>query len=47
MSHRDWIAARVARARLQQQWSALFREWDVLVYPVMPTPAFPHDHSKA
>jgi amidase len=45
LSHRDWIAARVARARLQQQWSALFREWDVLVCPVTPTPAFPHDHS--
>jgi amidase len=47
LSHRDWIAARMARARLQQQWSALFREWDVLVCPVTPTPAFPHDHSKA
>jgi len=45
LSHRDWITARAARARLQQQWSALFREWDVVLCPVMPTPAFPHDHS--
>jgi amidase len=45
MSHRDWIAADVARARLQQQWSALFREWDVVLCPPTPTPAIPHDHS--
>jgi amidase len=45
MSHRDWIAARVARAQLQQQWSALFREWDVVLCPVASTPAIPHDHS--
>ena len=45
LSHRDWSAARVARARFQQQWSALFREWDVLIFPITPTPAFHHDHS--
>jgi amidase len=45
MSHRDWVAADVARARLQQQWSVLFREWDVVLCPPMPTPAIPHDHS--
>jgi amidase len=45
MSHRDWLAARAARVRLQQQWSALFREWDVVLCPATPTPAFPHDHS--
>jgi hypothetical protein len=31
MSHRDWIAADAVRARLQQQWDVLFREWDVLL----------------
>jgi hypothetical protein len=45
MSHRDWSAADAARTRLRQQWRALFREWDVVVCPVAPTPAFPHDHS--
>lgn len=45
LSHRDWMAADTARARLQQQWSELFREWDVVLGPLMPTPAFPHDHS--
>jgi amidase len=45
MSHRDWIAANVARKRLQQQWSLFFREWDIVLYPPAPVPAFPHDHS--
>ena len=45
MSHHDWLAADVARARLQQQWRLLFREWDVVLYPPASTPAFPHDHS--
>ena len=45
MSHRDWNAADIARTRLQQQWSALFREWDVVLCPPAPTAAFPHDRS--
>jgi amidase len=45
LSHRDWLAADGARARLQWQWRELFREWDVVLCPPMPTPAFPHDHS--
>jgi amidase len=31
--------------KLQQQWYELFREWDVVLCPPMPTSAFPHDHS--
>ena len=45
LSHRDWIATDGARARLRRQWRELFREWDVVLCPPMPTPAFPHDHS--
>ena len=26
-------------------WRALFREFDAVICPVTPTPAFPHDHS--
>ncbi|GAA5117294.1 amidase [Pseudonocardia adelaidensis] len=44
-SHRDWLAADAQRAVLRQQWRDLFAEFDVVLYPVMPTPAFPHDHS--
>lgn len=45
LSHRDWVTADTARARLAQRWSELFREWDVVLCPAMPTPAFPHDHT--
>jgi amidase len=45
MSYRDWAQATAARIKLQQQWHELFREWDVVLCPPMPTPAFPHDHS--
>jgi amidase len=33
VTHRDWMAADGARAKLQQQWSALFNEWDVVLCP--------------
>ena len=45
MNHRDWLDADAARARLQQQWSHFFREWDVVLYPPASVPAFPHNHS--
>ena len=43
--YRDWAIADATRIRFQQQWSALFREWDVVLCPPMPTPAFPHDRT--
>ena len=45
LSHRDWMAADRARAKQQQQWSELFRDWDVVLCPPIATPAYPHDHS--
>lgn len=45
-SHRDWVKADRARAGLAQRWRELFREFDVVLCPVMPTTAFPHDHSE-
>ncbi|HKI65427.1 MAG TPA: amidase family protein, partial [Burkholderiales bacterium] len=45
LSHRDWVAADGMRAGLRAQWRALFGEFDALICPVMPTPAYPHDHS--
>jgi amidase len=45
ISHRDWRVTDMARLRLHQQWRELFREWDVVLCPPMPTVAFPHDHS--
>jgi amidase len=45
LSHRDWIAASVGRTRLRAQWRELFKTFDAVICPIMPTPAFPHDHS--
>jgi len=43
---RDWQAAANVRTRLQRQWATLFKQWDVVLCPVMPTVAFKHDHSE-
>jgi amidase len=45
LSHRDWVMADGARARLRAQWRTLFGTYDAVICPVMPTPAYPHDHS--
>jgi amidase len=45
LSHRDWIMADGRRRMLQAQWRALFARFDAVICPVMPTPAYPHDHS--
>src|SRR5262249_14325596 len=46
LSHRDWIRADRFRNVLSESWRALFRAFDVVLCPVMPTVAFPHDHSE-
>ena len=45
ISHQDWLVANAARIRFRRQWQELFREWDVVISPIMPTPAFPHDQA--
>jgi amidase len=45
LSHRDWVIADGMRARLRAQWRELFKSFDAVICPIMPTPAFPHDHS--
>ena len=45
LSHRDWVLADSARVRLREQWRELFKQFDAVICPVMPTPAYPHDHS--
>ena len=44
-SHRDWVLDDGARARLRVQWHELFKSFDAVICPIMPTPAYPHDHS--
>jgi amidase len=45
-SHRDWISAGRVQGRIRQQWRDLFKKFDVVLCPPMPTPAFAHDHTK-
>jgi amidase len=41
----DWVLEKGVRAGMRMQWRALFQDFDVVLCPAMPTPAFPHDHS--
>ncbi|MEQ8858627.1 MAG: amidase [Pseudomonadales bacterium] len=41
---RNWSAHNEARHKLRWQWHEFFQDYDVLLAPIMPTAAFPHDH---
>ncbi|MDR3658893.1 MAG: amidase [Mycobacterium sp.] len=43
-SHRDWIEANNRRELHRHRWRQFFTRFDVIVCPITPTPAFPHDH---
>jgi amidase len=43
-SFRDWSRHNEARTHLRWAWHAFFERYDVLLTPIMPTSAFPHDH---
>lgn len=45
LSHRDWVAANSGRELHRHGWRQFFAEFDVVVCPITPTPAFPHDHN--
>ncbi|HZX07620.1 amidase [Kribbella sp.] len=44
-SHHDWLEANHRRELHRHAWRLLFSEFDVVVCPITPTPAFPHDHT--
>ncbi|CAL9464716.1 Glutamyl-tRNA(Gln) amidotransferase subunit A, chloroplastic_mitochondrial [Actinosynnema sp. ALI-1.44] len=43
-SHRDWLETTARRELHRHAWRQLFTEFDAVVCPITPTPAFPHDH---
>lgn len=43
LSHREWLRLDAERRRLQRRWEELFTSVDVLLCPVTPVTAFPHD----
>ncbi|MFF3073610.1 amidase [Kitasatospora sp. NPDC057904] len=44
-THRDWIVANNHRELHRHAWRQFFAEYDAVVCPITPTPAFPHDHT--
>jgi amidase len=44
--HREWLAVNERRERLRRRFADLFRECDVLLMPVSPVSAVPHDQSE-
>ena len=41
--YRSWISATDIRQSQRAAWARLFEQYDVVLAPVMPTAAFPHD----
>jgi amidase len=41
--HLAWLAAQKERARFAAIWRDWFSEYDALLCPILPVPAFPHD----
>ncbi|MFQ6226430.1 amidase [Nocardia sp. NPDC002869] len=45
LGHREWVEANNRRELHRHGWRQLFTEFDAVVCPITPTPAFPHDHN--
>ena len=43
-THREWMAADAVRNRLRREVAAAFDHYDVIMAPIAPVVAFPHDH---
>jgi amidase len=44
--HRDWLILNEIRAQYRARWAEFFKNYDVLLCPITPTAAIPHDHSE-
>ena len=42
LPHREWLRLNERRHQIRRAWTAFFRSWDVLLCPVITTPAIPH-----
>ncbi|MCX0274821.1 amidase [Nocardia zapadnayensis] len=45
LGHREWVEANNRRELHRHGWRQLFTEFDAVVCPITPTPAFPHDRN--
>ncbi len=46
LRQRDWLLLHEARAQYRARWAEFFKNYDVLLCPITPTAAIPHDHSE-
>lgn len=46
MAHRQWLSANERRAQALAAWSDVFDEVDVVMAPIQPVAAFPHDNER-
>jgi amidase len=46
MRHREWLAHNERRLQLRQRWREFFERYDIILMPVQPRGAIPHDHSQ-
>ncbi len=46
MRHREWLSYNERRMQMRKRWEEFFQQWDIMLLPVMPCPAIPHDHSE-
>jgi len=45
MRHREWLTENERRLQMREQWATFFTDFDIMLMPVHPCPAIPHDHS--
>ncbi len=45
LRHRSWLSANERRLQMRRKWREFFQDWDVVLLPVSPVPAIPHDTS--
>lgn len=45
IDHQRWMGLDNQRTYYRMGWQSFFKDWDLLICPIMPTPAFAHDHS--
>ena len=46
MRHREWLAHNERRLQIRERWRQFFEQYDVMLMPVQPRGAIPHDHSR-
>jgi amidase len=46
MRHREWLAHNERRLQMRERWREFFERFDVILLPVQPRGAIPHDHSE-